>query len=102
MVKMYMAKKKMVMSEICKMSMTEQFGFKNSELVQIENFMNDQNQKTAKDILDTLMEDKKLDVKQKIVIAYVIGNSARHTAMQEEVKKGMIVDMSSSVPPIGG
>jgi hypothetical protein len=93
---------KMKMSELCKMSMVEQFGFKNSELVQIENFINNQNQKTAKDILDTLMYDKKLNNKQKIVVAYVIGNSAREAAIQEELQKGIRIDMSGGVPPIGG
>jgi hypothetical protein len=93
---------KMKMSELCKMSMAEQFGFKNSELVQIENFMNNQNQKTAKEILDNLLQDKKLTNKQKIVVAYVVGNSARETAVQEELQKGIRIDMSGGVPPIGG
>lgn len=93
---------KMKMSELCKMSMAEQFGFKSSELVQIENFMNNQNQKTAKEILDTLVQDKKLNNKQKIVVAYIVGNSAREAAMQEELQKGIRIDMSGSVPPIGG
>ncbi len=100
---------KMKMSELCKMSMVEQFGFKNYELVQIENFMNNQNQKTAKEILDTLMQDKKLNNKQKIVVAYIVGNSAREAAIQEELQKGIkkdidsiYINMSGSVPPIGG
>lgn len=97
------------MSEFCKTSMIEQFGFKNSELTQIENFMNQQNQKTAKEILDVLMQDKKLNGKQKIVVAYVIGNSARDAAIQEEIQKGIkkdinniYINMSGNVPPIGG
>lgn len=100
---------KMKMSELCKMSMVEQFGFKSYELVQIENFMNNQNQKTAKEILDTLMQDKKLNNKQKIVVAYIVGNSAREAAIQEELQKGMKKDIeniyintSGGVPPIGG
>ena len=93
---------KMKMSEFCKTSMAEQFGFKSSELVQIETFMNQQNQKTAKGILDSLMQDKKLSNKQKIVIAYVVGNSAREAAIQEDQQKGIIIDMSRGVPPIGG
>lgn len=93
---------KMKMSEFCKTSMTEQFGFDSSELVQIENFMNQQNQKTAKGILDSLMQDKKLSNEQKIVIAYVVGNSAREAAIQEDQQKGIIIDMSRGVPPIGG
>ena len=104
-----MQKMKMVMSELCKMSMAEQFGFKNSELAQIENFMNQQNQKTAKDMLDALMQHRKLNSKQKIVIAYVIGNSAREAAIQEEQQKGIKKDIDSiyinapgGVPPIGG
>jgi len=78
---------KMRISESCKTSMAEQFGFKSSELVQIENFVNQQNQKTAKEILDSLLQDKKLDNKQKIVIAYVVGNSAREAAIREESTK---------------
>ena len=104
-----MAKMKMIMSELCKMSMAEQFGFKNSELSQIENFMNQKNQKTAKEILDALMQDKKkLNIKQKILIAYVVGNSAREAAIQEERQKGIKIDIDSisswsgGVPPIGG
>lgn len=97
---------KMKMSESCKKSMTEQFGFKGSELVQIENFMNQQNQKTAKDILDSLMQDKILSNKQKIVIAYVVGNSAREVAIQEEsIKKdidNIYINAGGVPPPIGG
>ena len=103
------------MSELCKMSMTEEFGFKKVELSQIENFMNEQNQKTAKEILDILIKDKKLNNKQKIVVAYVIGNSARESAINEDQKgikddqKGITKDIESiyinasgRVPPIGG
>ena len=97
-----MSKSKMMMSGLCKMEMTAQFGFKNSELIQIEKFMNQQNKKTAKEILDAIMQDKKLNIKQKIIVAYVIGNSAREAAVQEDMQKGMIIDMSSGVPPIGG
>lgn len=93
---------KMKMSESCKTSMTEQFGFKSSELAQIETFINQQNQKTAKDILDSLMLDNKLDNKQKIVIAYVVGNSARDAAIREDLQKGMRIDVSGNIPPIGG
>lgn len=100
---------KMKMSESCKTSMAEQFGFKSSELVQVENFMNRQNQKTAKEILDSLMRDKELNNKQKIVTAYVVGNSAREAAIQEELQKGIkkyidsiYINASGGVPPIGG
>lgn len=90
------------MSKSCKTSMAEQFGFKGSELVQIESFMNQQNQKTAKEILDSLVHDNELSNKQKIVIAYVVGNSARESAIQEELQKGLRIDTSGGVPPIGG
>ena len=95
----------MTMSEICKMSLTEQFGFKNSELTQIEDFMNKKNQQTAKDMLDALIQDKKLNIKQKIIIAYVIGNSARDTSIQEVQQKdidSIYINMSGGIPPIGG
>lgn len=97
------------MSDMCKETMTKGFDFKKSELVNIEDFMNRQQEKTAKEILDDLIKDKKLSSKQKIVIAYVVGNSAREAAIQEESKKGINKDidsiysnMSSGVPPIGG
>jgi hypothetical protein len=82
--------------------MTEQFGFKSSELVQIENFMNQHNQKTAKEILDYLVQDNKLNNKQKIVTAYIVGNSARDAAIQEDLQKGIIIDVPGSIPPVGG
>lgn len=90
------------MSNLCKELLIEEFGFTNIELLDVENFMNEQNQKTAKGILDSLMQDKKLSDKQKIVIAYVVGNSAREAAIQEDQQKGIIIDMSRGVPPIGG
>lgn len=93
---------KIKMSEHCKMSMVEEFGFENSELVQMENFMNNKKQKTAKDFLDAIMQDEKLSNKQKIVLAYIVGNSARESAIREEQQKGIRIDMSSGVPPIGG
>lgn len=88
------------MSELCKMTMTREFGFSKSELLSIENFMNKQNQKTAKDILDALIKDKKLSSKQKIVISYVIGNSAKEAAMKEEQQ--IVINIPDKVPPIGG
>ena len=97
-----MTRMKMTMSELCKISLTDQFGFKSYELIQIENFMNNHNQETAKDMLDALAGDKKLNMKQKIIIAYIIGNSARDAALQEDIQKGLRIDMSGGVPPIGG
>lgn len=100
---------KMKMSNLCKELLIEAFGFTNLELLDVENFMNNQNQKTAKDILDDLIKDKKLSNKQKIVVAYVVGNSAREAAIQEELQKGIkkdiesiYINMSGGVPPIGG
>ena len=96
------------MSNMCKETMTNEFGFKKSELVGLENFMNQQSQKTAKEILCAIIEDKKLSIKQKIVLSYVVGNSAREAAIQEESQKGIKKDIgiyintSSGVPPIGG
>ena len=97
------------MSNMCKETMTNEFGFKKSELVGLENFMNQQSQKTAKEILCAIIEDKKLSIKQKIVLSYVVGNSAREAAMQEQSQKGIKKDIDSiyintsgGVPPIGG
>lgn len=71
------------MSDSCKETMIKEFGFTNSELIQIENFMNMHNNKTARDILHYIMEEKGLDDKQKIVISYVIGNYVGK-ALQED------------------
>lgn len=96
------------MSDMCKETMTKEFGFKKSELVNIEDFMNQQNQKTAKEILDAIIKDKKLSIKQKIILSYVVGNSAREAAIQESqkgIKKdidNIYINTSSGVPPIGG
>lgn len=89
-------------SELSKMSLTKEFGFKESELLGIEDFMNDQNQKTTKDVLDALIENEKLNNKQKIVISYVIGNSARESAIREEKQKGITINISDKIPPFGG
>ncbi len=88
------------MSASSKEQLIEEFGFTNLELSEIENFMDKQNQKSAKDILDILIKDKKLNNKQKIIISYVIGNSARESAINEDRKKGLIMD--GPIPPIGG
>lgn len=85
------------MSEICKETMTKEFGFKSSELLQIENFMNEQNQKTAKEILYALIKDKKLDGKQKIIISYIVGTSAEASRDKE---KDIMVE--SNVPIYAG
>ena len=90
------------MSDISKETMTKEFGFKKSELANIEDFMNQQSRKTAKEILDAIIKDKKLTIKQKIVLSYVVGNSAREAAIQEELQKGIRIDTTSGVPPIGG
>lgn len=85
------------MSEMCKETMTKEFGFKNSELLQIENFMNEQNKKTAKEILYALVKDKKLDGKQKIIISYIVGTSAEAIRDKE---KDIVID--SNMPIYAG
>lgn len=67
-------------SKICKITMIEGFEFTNSELFQIESFIDRQGGKTAKEILDDLIKNKTLNSKQKIVISYVVGNSVGHEA----------------------
>lgn len=85
------------MSEQCKEQMINEFGFKNSELLQIENFMNGQNGKTAKEILYAVIKDKKLDSKQKIIISYVVGTSAEAA---REKEKDIVID--SNMPIYAG
>ena len=60
--------------------MIEGFGFTNSELFQIENFIDEQGGKTAKEILGGLIKNKRLNNKQKIVISYVVGNAVGYEA----------------------
>lgn len=69
-----------------KVTMIEGFGFTNSELFQIESFIDRQGGKTAKEILDDLIKNKKLNGKQKIVISYVVGNSVGHEAEKCPIK----------------
>lgn len=85
------------MSEICKTAMVEGFGFTDSELSQIENFINKQDLKTAKEILDDLIKDKRLDNRQKIIISYIIGNSVAHESERHSAK-GIEID----IPYFGG
>ncbi len=55
--------------------MVKEFGFSNSEILDIENFMNDNNLRSAIDILKSLIDDDILTDRQKIVISYIIGTS---------------------------
>ena len=80
-------------SETCKITMIEGFGFTNSELFQIERFIDGQEGNTAKEILHNLIKNKKLNGKQKIVISYVVGNSVGHEA-EKVPTKHMEIDVS--------
>ena len=80
-------------SKTCKITMIEGFGFTNSELFQIESFIDRQGGKTAKEILDDLIKNKALNNKQKIIISYVVGNSVGHEA-EKGPTKHMEIDLS--------
>jgi len=86
------------MSETCKESITKGFGFDNSELVQIEDFINSQRGKTAKEILDNIIRNKKLNSKQKVIISYLIGNSAAHVSRDIPDVKIIQLDIHSDIP----
>lgn len=92
------------MSETCKTTMIEEFGFNNSELIAIEDFMNNSNNMTARDILYSLIENSKLNIKQKIIISYIVGNSAAHTSdiLPKPVLKDIDIDIHSNMPHYGG
>lgn len=72
------------MSDICKKQMINEFGFTNSELLSIEEFMNDNNHEMARDILDTLIKSKTLNCKQKIIVSYIVGTSAEAARDKEK------------------
>ena len=81
------------MSDHCKKQMTNEFGFTNSELLSIEEFMNGNNCKTAKEILDALIKSKTLNCKQKIIVSYVVGTSAEAARDKE---KDIIIESNIS------
>lgn len=63
------------MSNDCKDSLKRQFYFSMLELEQMEEFMSKNMQKTAKDLLETLMKDDILNDRQKVIVSYTIGAS---------------------------
>lgn len=86
-------------SDTSKHEMVKGFGFTDSELSQIENFINEQGGKTAKETLDDLIKSKKLNSKQKILISYVIGNYVAHYA---DDQSGHMNDMEFNPVPFAG
>jgi len=90
------------MSEICKTTMMEGFGFTDSELSQIEKFWIEQEGKTAKEILDNLIKNKRLRSKQKILISYFVGNCAAHQSQKISIKNSPIRDIEIDTPYFGG
>lgn len=87
------------MSDLCKETMIKEFGFTDPELIQIENFMNKHNNRTARDILDYLIKDKELNDRQKIIISYVVGNSVGQTLQEDPIMKKVEIP---KVPNFGG
>lgn len=65
----------MKISNRSKEIMIKEFGFSGSQILDIENFMNDNNLRSAMDILKSLIDIDMLSDKQKIVISYIIGTS---------------------------
>lgn len=90
------------MSEMCKETMVREFGFTNPELIAIENFMNSHAGMTAKEILDSLIKDKKLNGKQKILISYVVGTSVEAEKRKKKIDCLDDIDIVSGVPNFGG
>jgi len=89
------------MSEMCKVTMMEVFGFTDSELSQIEKFWSEQEGKTAKEILDNLIKNKKLRSKQKILISYFVGNYAAYQSQKISVKNSPTRDIEIDIPYFG-
>lgn len=90
------------MSELCKETMVREFGFTNSELLAIEYFMNSHAGMTAKEILDSLIKDKKLNDKQKVLISYVVGTSVEAEKRKKNTNGLDDIGMTSGVPNFGG
>lgn len=92
------------MSEVCKETMIKEFKFNDIELVEIENFMNNHNNMITMDILESLIRNKKLKSKQKIVIAYIVGNSSRNATIrkEKETKEIIGIELPVNVPTFGG
>lgn len=71
------------MSDVCKKSLKSQFDFSMIELEQIESFISNNMGKTAKEILEILMEDDSLSDRQKVMVSYTLGASVgAESAMQ--------------------
>jgi len=75
------------MSGACKKSLKRQFDFSVSELDQIENFIYNNMGKTAKEILEILMEDEILSDRQKVMVSYTLGASVGAESAIQDLEK---------------
>ncbi len=78
------------MGNACRKSLKRQFDFSRSELDQMEKFISDNMDKTAKEILDMLMEDASLNDKQKVIVSYTLGASIGSEDTLQNMKKNTI------------
>ncbi len=78
------------MGNACRKSLKRRFDFSKSELDQMEKFISDNMDKTAKEILNMLMEDTNLNDKQKVIVSYTLGASIGSEDTLQNMKKNTI------------
>lgn len=70
-------------TEEYKKKLKENFNFSDTEVDEIEEFFNENNNKTAGEILDTIEKENTLGKKQIIILSYIVGASVgTHVALR--------------------
>lgn len=83
------------MSMSCKKSLKRQFEFSLLELEQMEKFISRNTEKTAKDLLETLMKDNNLNDRQKVIVSYTIGASVGAEDAKQELEDIQNIQVAS-------
>ena len=89
------------MSDDCKRSLKRQFDFSLLELDQMEKFISENMDKTAKEILENLMDDDDLNHKQKVIVSYTLGASVGAESARQDIESIRTTRAESMAMKIG-
>jgi hypothetical protein len=85
------------MSDECRRSLKRQFDFSVSELDQMEKFIASNINKTAVDILDTLMKNADLNDRQKVMVSYTLGASVGAEGIMQELEESQMAKVDPTI-----
>jgi hypothetical protein len=85
------------MSSECRRSLKRQFDFSILELDQIEKFISSNMDKSAADILGTLMENADLNDRQKVMVSYTLGASVGAEGAMQKFEDSQVAKVDQFV-----